>query len=236
MHVRRDRPLLARERFDFALVLTAVMLAAVAATCASCASAAIAPALRSPREQHAAGVLIKVACASASEGAISVHLHYGSGVIVGDHEVLTAGHVAHCDDNEVMAMTVDPGDGTDRDAELDVLVPRADVARITVGADLSKWFTPVRIGPVPQVGDRVCEVSAAPRWTYRCGVAQIPEEGTSDGDVHIEMTTEFGNSGSALYDADGNLVAIVVMVQFCQAKLPCVGEASSLAAYPWLIP
>ncbi len=226
-----------QQRLRFAATVSGLMLVALAATCSACLFRGTDPA-RSPAEQHDTTAKINVACAQLDDDYIPIKIsaHTGSGVLVGDHLIVTALHVAHCADNEIMAMVVDMGDGKTHEATLEIALPESDVARIHVADDLGHWLVPVTIGPVPKLGDRVCESAARPRWTYRCGTVQPSEGDGADGDILIDMTTEFGNSGSALYNARGQLIGIVVALEMCQGSMQCVGAASSLAAYPWLVP
>lgn len=238
MHQQPER-LTLRQRIRFAAVLSGILLIALAATCGSCAGATyLRPATRTAAEQHNAAVDIEVACGTLDENlaVVSVSEHVGSGVVVGKHEILTAEHVAHCSENEVMAMFVDPGDGELHAATVDIILPYSDIARIHVEDDLSHWLTPISIGPMPKVGDRVCEAASNPRETYRCLTAQMPRPGTKDGDIQLDGYLEFGNSGAPLSNDRGQLVGIVVMLSTCQAGAQCVGYASSLAGREWLIP
>ena len=228
-----------RARFYATLGVLALAITAVA-TCGACG---IMPATRTPQQQHNASVQITVFCMPVDEdghpridvdsGLPTVSEHFGSGTLVSAHEVLTAAHVPHCPEGDAEIMAVDVGDGAQHQASVDVLLPAADIARVHVEDDLGTWFTPLRVGPIPQVGDRVCAASAAPRNMYRCWTAQArrADPGPS-ADIDLDGWTEFGESGSGLFDDSGRLIGVVVSLTTCQEHLQCLGHATSVAAYP----
>ena len=230
------------ERTHFALTLVALGMVAVVATCSCAGSFALNA--RSPAQQHQSSVKITVYCMPVTEdgeptidalGLPIINGHYGSGTLLSAHEVLTAAHVQHCPEGNLEIMHVDPGDGKYHLATTDVLLPESDVARIHVDDDLGTWFEPVAIGPLPEIGDRLCAASAAPRSMYRCWTAQQPSS-DADGGIGLDGNTEFGESGSAVFNAHGQLVGVLVALTRCQAGAQCLGHASSVTAYPWLIP
>lgn len=171
----------------------------------------------------------------------------GSGVVVGRHRVLSALHVAECETDfpmplgqpmklrgVLMFMNIDSGDGKEHRAEVAQRFPARDVMSVSVADDLGEYMTPIAIGPEPEVGDKVCEASGSPIWTYRCGLVQPNLTVGRDGDIRFEFKVEHGNSGSGLYDARGRLVGIVVMLRTCEFNEVCEGYASSLYDLPWL--
>jgi hypothetical protein len=220
------------QKLWFALTLNLLLFAALLMSCSSCA-AATHMYRRDVIEQHNAAVKVETTCGDS--------VHWGTGVIVSDEYVLTANHVVQCAIIPGIPLyvppdkiTVDPGDGTKREVSLEMHFdgPERDVARLrTVGSSLEDFSSPVRIGAMPELGDKVCEASAVPRWTYRCGTVQV-----SDGYIRIEMRVEHGNSGSALYNARGELVGIVVQLWLCEGNEFCGGRAAPLQAWPWLVP
>lgn len=207
----------------------AVLVLSVLATCASCASALMPDRLRSPSAQWDASVLIQVSCIP------GIVTQYGSGVVVSKDRVLTAMHVVKCDMGLDPTVTIDPGDGTDRDATVEVLLPDDDIARLRVSADLSDYFHPVEIGPHPAAGERACWTALAPRPTLRCGTTQ-PESAYEMSGIFVDGFVEHGNSGSGMYDSRGRLVGIVVSTLTCQTGVYCLGRAVSLAGREWLVP
>ena len=245
--MRTDPRMTTSDRTRFVLTLVVLGMLAVVATCGSCAGAFWqgSGAARTATEQYNAAVKITVLCMAVDEdglpsidvdtGIPKISTHYGSGTLLSAHEVLTAAHVQHCPEGSIEAMGVDAGDGEQHVATTDVLLPASDVTRLHVDDDMGKWFTPIMIGPLPTIGDRVCAAAAVPREMYRCWTAQnIGDD--PDGNIGLDGFTEFGESGSALFNDHGQLIGVVVMLQHCQQNLQCHGMASSVAKFSWLIP
>jgi S1-C subfamily serine protease len=213
-----------------AAVLNLVLIASLLVSCVSCAT--VPHGTRSVAQQHNAAVRIKVFCGDSG--------HYGTGVIVSKHHILTAHHVAQC---EIMPgvpiyvtpdkVVIDPGDNVEREATVELTLGDGiqDIARLKTEENLSAFMSPITVGPAPAIGDKVCEASAVPRWTYRCGTAQ-----DSDGYIRMEMRTEHGNSGSGLYDAQGRLIGIVVQLWVCEANEFCGGKAAPIQDLRYLVP
>lgn len=226
----QDFPLTGRERVKLAAILAVAGLLVLAA-CSGC----VRHLPRTSLDQDGATVAITVVCVGAGADDLpALAQHYGTGVIVGDHHVLTANHVASGPPGFECVFGINPGDGHMRLAEVQESLPTADIARLRVQESLAAWMSPIVLGPRPTVGDRVCESSAYPRNTYRCGTVMRHQDG-EDGDIRIDMFTEFGNSGSGLYDARGRLVGIVVMTNVCQDGVQCIGFASSLWPRDWML-
>lgn len=199
---------------------------ALLAACSSCAHMAN---LRSSEDQFQALVKIETVCMGNHFG--------GSGVMVSDSEVVTAAHVVTCEMGagitmppESIIVWVTDADGVT--AEVDALVPGADVARLHMKVAKPEYFTGVRIGAPPKIGDKVCEVSGIPRPTYRCGEAQPSEPGY----IKLGFMVENGNSGSGLYNDHGELIGIVTNLLYCQHGQICAGKATALTGYAWLVP
>ncbi len=234
-----DRPLTYADR-----VLLAKACAVIALTAAACGACAP-PGYYSSRAasaQHESSVVVLLACVAHTADGVDVRMYHGSGTIVGAHEVITANHMTSCPTqagdadapNALMAVSVD---GEDRHAATpDVLLPSSDVARLHVDDPLDDGTNPVAIGPMPLVGDVVCEAAATPDWTRRCGIVQPTAKEGRDGDIRVDFKVEHGNSGSGLYDSEGRLVGVVVMLKFCEYQDVCQGYASSLWDRPWLVP
>lgn len=199
-----DPLLTPRERLRFASYL-AVMGLLVLAACSSCA--AMSSHVRTPVQQHNAAVEIRIACLGLAGDDPGLSMYHGSGVIIDGHRILTAAHVVTCHEGVMVKLTVNPGEGKEYEATVDRLVDGVDVARISVKENLAEYFSPVVIGPRPQLGDTVCTASAVPRVIWRCGLVQVPD---ADGLIKLDMVVEHGQSGSALYDSKGRLVGIVV--------------------------
>lgn len=189
------------------------------------------PPTRYPAKQYDALVQVLTVCPDGKVGT-------GSGVLVAPDVVLTAKHVVTCMPLPPFEIYTPPAkvfvkfteeEGSEGVVEIEL--PQHDVARIRLKEGTTKYFTPISIGPKPGIGDRVCEVSAVPRTTYRCGVVQ------PDGEyIGLDFMVEHGNSGSALYNGAGQLVGIVVQLRYCEGGQICAGRAAPLADYSWLVP
>jgi hypothetical protein len=232
-----QRPFLPR-RGRLRLAILAAVAGAIASllTCGSCVVLRVPEAMhqakvwRNAAEQHNADVRITVDCGA--------HTYGGSGVVVSPTRVLTALHVVTCDgagDNPLPLISIYEGDGSAVMYMIEVALPERDIARLWTFTDAFKAeATPIVVGPVPTVGDRVCIAAAMPNWGYHCYDVQPPEP--NDKDFHIASSViELGNSGAGVYDAQGRLVGIFVTARECSQYL-CVGGVSPLAEDPWLIP
>lgn len=186
--------------------------------------------LRSPSDQFNSTVRINEFCGG--------HSYSGSGVLVSGDLVLTAEHATTCkvagSDAIVKAdaIVVVIEDGVFASAKVDVTLPGVDIARLKLERSFDHYFSDVRVGPPPGLGEKVCESSAAPRETYRCGPAQP----TVPGRITVDFMVEHGNSGSGMYNIQGELVGIITNQYTCENGQICAGFGSALAGYAWLVP
>lgn len=157
----------------------------------------------------------------------------GSGVIVNETRLLTAGHVASTDPGEICSFVAEEADGTVHLVYPSVvLAPSAfDLASMELVSFTEKFHAqPVRFGPVPVLGEIVCSATAHPRREHHCG--QVMKGKAPPGDIRIDMVVEPGNSGSALYNMKHELVGIVVHTYPNRGNGQYVtGGASSLAGH-----
>jgi S1-C subfamily serine protease len=211
---RMDRRLRALTTVGWWLVLTALVLFT---TCC------VHRGTRTIPETHEASVRINVTCFDASGALLQGH---GSGVVVGEHRILTARHVA----SEAGAAagciyTVTTSEG------LTVLAmprrdwPDRDVAELITLDPLP--YTPIKLADAPGAGEVACIVSAYPRFYRRCGAINYYRD-DAPGDVAIDALVEPGNSGSGVYDNRGRLVGITTHLYRCQNGQWCGGKFSSL--------
>ena len=222
-----------RQRSQFALAVAVLVLVALAAACSSCAT--VAALSDNPVPGHnKASVVVGLGCTDEDSGLTARAL--GTGLVVGKHTVLTAAHMVECPDGMAATNAVAGPDGKGHRADVDVTLPGNDVALLTVEDDLSEYLVPVAIGPSPKLGDTVCEIAAWPRPTFRCGLVQSSSVYAHNGDIVVDMFVEHGNSGSPLYDAQGRLVGVVVMLVMCQQDHPCQTAASRVTSRAWIIP
>jgi len=159
---------------------------------------------------------------------------YGSGVIISETSLLTAGHVAEQEDpSDVCSFAVETATGaTYLVYPMTVLASDAvDLARMEIISFTQKFYAPpVRFGAVPQMGDEVCTSVGYPRREQRCGLVMHPDD--PPGDIRMDLTVEPGNSGSGLYDMSGYLVGIVVHTYPNRGNGQYVsGGATSLAGH-----
>jgi hypothetical protein len=124
----------------------------------------------------------------------------GSGVIVGEHRIMTAQHVlGDCAEVEVTTAA-----GRKMLAVRVAMWPD-DVALLAVAETLTERSPRIK-GIRP--GDHGCLIAAAPARARECGTVVVALQ-RYGGIVHTAKTVR-GNSGSGFYDARGHLVGIVV--------------------------
>jgi hypothetical protein len=216
-----------RERLRY-MKKTALLFLVFLSACGACGYVHSENPSRNFKEQMGAAVKITTMCDDGGG--------YGTGVVVSEDRVLTAKHVVDCEDGSEPKVTVDPGDGVERDAYVEILLPYNDVARLRLlNSNLEDYMTPVQIGPRPVFGDKLCIGTAVPRFGYHCGITQ-PDDSKGVGHfVEWDWFTEFGNSGSAVYH-DGKLIGLLDYLKYCQGGYHCVGGITLLEGYEWLIP
>lgn len=229
-----DRRLTRSER-----VRVALFLAIILGICWLCSCATLsAPSLeRRPVDQYTSAVSIKVSCIGQNSAGAYFKLHRGSGVLVTDSLVVTAAHVASCENGEqIFAMTVNaPGSDDEFTAEVDALYLKQDLARVRLMFKRFEGVRPIHIGPLPGLGEVVCAATAVPMWTYRCDRVQPPIGNDSSNSFVFGGMTSFGNSGSGVYDSQGRLVGIVVTAFMCQGQFPCLGGITPLQGLEGLV-
>lgn len=160
---------------------------------------------------------------------------FGTGVAVSSNRVLTARHVVTCDDSGPSKVTVSGTDETEKDVEIEVILPKSDVVRLRLVNDGDKLeYTPVVIGSHPAAGEQVCMAAAVPHWGYHCGLVQ-PDSTDNSGYIEWDWFTEFGNSGSAVYH-NGQLIGLLDALTYCQGGVQCRGFIMPIQDYKWLIP
>lgn len=171
-------------------------------------------------------VSITLTCVSPTGG---VYGGYGSGVIVNDHTVLTAAHVAVDDDDEVCIRTATMANGKSYTlAPGKARVDRDLASLVTVLDTFDPTYTVV-YGPPPPFGSRVCSMTAYPKILWRCGETQMPTD--APGDLYHTITTEGGNSGSGVYDERGRLVGIITHRWSCGNGQYCGGKMATVDGY-----
>lgn len=181
---------------------------------------------RTPDGQAMTAVEVVSAC-PVQDGRLVVS--FGSGVIVSPRVALTAAHVVRCNGDTHAAIVVRyPGGEVKARAVL--LDLDGDVARLELAGPLR--VEPARIGPPPDIDDRVCLVASVPARGRRCGV--VERYAAPPGNVRHDALTLPGNSGSGVYDEAGRLVGIVTHYSRCPNGQFCGGAFTSLEGRAWM--
>lgn len=178
--------------------------------CGACLSTVQRPrATEYPRRQAAAAVRIASVCGDVTTNA--------SGVIVGTRTLLTAYHaVSHCENPTVVMIT---WDGHLRMGFVRWFSPIVDLAEVTViGGTLG---LPVKTAQLKS--STVCTVTGYPDRSRICG--QVEESNVLE--FKFSSKTIPGNSGSGVWDLEGNLVGIVTRWRQCADGSNCGGIAST---------
>jgi len=184
-------------------------------------------ALAQLHDEYDAAVKIEAHCVVEKDGVFSMSGWYGSGVVVDQRHVLTAGHVATADEHEICSFVATDSAGTKRIIAPLVIDAKLDLASMRLQDDQPDFApTHVHFGIKPLRGSIVCASPAFPRSAHKCGEVQPYVE--APGDIVMGIIVEPGNSGSALYDEYGHLVGIVTHLLYCQNHQWCAGKAASL--------
>jgi S1-C subfamily serine protease len=210
--------------------------------CVACASNAHDPGI--PRAREAQGlstVRVDAMCivldpfSDGDTPKIPDSIAFGSGmatgVIVSNRHILTANHAVACP--EIPYVTVVFPDGHRRRTMVIREDVKLDLALLEVqSADPIPGAYPPTIGSV-QPGDPVCSVTAAPTWGWNCGTVDKFYDRSKKGDIGFRAHIAPGNSGSGLYDIEGRLVGITVMMAHDSDQY---SFATSLNDHRWMLP
>lgn len=175
---------------------------------------------RTAAEQTESAVKIELACvagdAFSGSRALSINMGAGSGVIIATGSVLTVAHVVECDGASLIHVVT--ASGSKYEATVLVLDKSRDYARLSVPGIHA--VNSAVIGAV-KPGDDVCVVPAHPYRSTSCGkLVKRQWQHVENGIVDLWSTarTVPGNSGSAMYNAAGELVGLATN------KLPCITD------------
>jgi hypothetical protein len=102
------------------------------------------------------------------------------------------------------------------------------VLRLSIAQDPWPAFG-VRFGVAPPLGTTVCAAPSRPVHVHKCG--EVYPYTKPPGDISFGIIVEPGNSGSGVYNEDGELVGIVTALRPCANKQWCAGYATSLATH-----
>lgn len=150
----------------------------------------------------------------------------GTGVIVNDHTVLTAAHIAEDPPGTACLRSARMVNGRRYALIHGKTLPGRDLASLVTVLETFSPTYPIVYGPPPAFGERVCSMTAYPRALWRCGEAQTAEE--PPGDLSHTIVTEGGNSGSGVYDTRGRLVGIITHRWSCSNGQYCGGRMATL--------
>lgn len=175
------------------LLLLMVGLGAIVGACAGCITGR-ARSFTSRIEQYDRSVQVTSVCGTVR--------HDGSGVIINNHQVLTAFHVIGCA-NAVVTVTL--FNGREIQGFVDTFDKRADLARVRLEHSPGA-FAPVTVART-YVGDTICFQPRLPNDSRGCGV--VTRVSDRPNGIEHDALSRGGNSGSGVYDRRGRLVGIV---------------------------
>lgn len=134
----------------------------------------------------------------------------GSGILVGAHTVLTAGHVIGCHDGKVPSKVSVLRGKEELAASITHVDTEHDLGVLTLMQDLPD-VPRVTLAP-PSEGHALCFLPAYPVRKRHCGLLTQVEDyqvGAQVVNLHLLMPVVPGNSGSGLWTSDGFLVGVV---------------------------
>lgn len=177
-------------------------------------------------QQYEASVEITVTCLKPDMNVVG---WFGSGVIIDNERVLTAGHVANAE-GAMCSYQVETWRGEKRFMFVEKIDKATDLAVMRLSVAQEPLPNPhVRFGVEPRIGDIVCSAPSHPLHMRKCG--EVQPYTSVPGDIHFGAIVEPGNSGAGLYNEDGDLVGITVMLRRCANGQWCSGLATSLATH-----
>ncbi len=156
-----------------------------------------------------------------------VYVSYGSGVIVNDHTILTAAHVAADTKGMVCIRSATMSNGSTYMLLPHKALPAQDLASLQTVYQRFAPTHPVELGSPPAYGSRVCAMVAFPYVLWRCGETQRPV--SPPGDLVHTIIIDSGNSGAGVYDTQGRLFGIITHRWSCANGQICGGKLATLA-------
>ena len=181
---------------------------------------------RSAQVALESSVLITTTCVM-EDGSVSTWL--GSGVVVNNHTVFTAAHIAEDPPGAVCVRRATMVNDKSYLLAPGVTLPERDLASLHTVLEKFDPTHPITHGPAPEYGARVCSTTAYPRFLRMCGDVQMKAD--PPGDLAHTIITEGGNSGSGVYDARGRLVGIITHRWSCFNGQLCGGKLATLEGY-----
>lgn len=220
-------------RFRYVALLGSWIVVLLIAMLTMCSCGNALPPIKQPEhaqprmvlEQERATVRIKTYCG------------VGSGVLVAPDEVLTAWHVVTCTVKDYKGLPVKrrapklvidtkdaDGDTTYTGAVIAADVPR-DLARVKLSAPVALFIEPPTYAHARESDEeRTCIAHAEPEFGRTCGYVEDTDYPDPRTAITFSTPVWFGNSGSGVYDADGNLVGIVTAMRWCDKAAQALWE------------
>ncbi len=154
--------------------------------------------------------------------------YLATGALLNDSEVLTARHATQCANDVEPFAWVGMVQGSDKQVklrrEMMAYGPNGDVARLVGAAgSFEAGPTPV-VGDQPRKGDQVCWRHAWPSLGKTCGAVIS----LGNGLIYIDEPAVQGNSGSAVYDAGGRVVGVLIRGDIDEKTGQFIGPAAAV--------
>lgn len=148
----------------------------------------------------------------------------GSGTLLDATHALTAFHVVDCavsEETVSLANSVEVlvTDGRRIPATFYRLDPSRDLAVLLLAHPGPEGVKPALVSRVVANGQMVCAFVTLPEPEVKCMLAKKGQADRRYGDVLLLSETIWhGNSGAAIYNADGELVSVVTRFLWCSAE------------------
>lgn len=208
--------------WGLAVGLWVFLLSTLVAQC-GCTHASILDGHRAPLQRFEQAVRIEETCTNG----VSLYRSYGSGVIVAPYVLLTAAHVATAQPGFACLWFASMIHGKRYMIVPDTAIREWDLASMRSVLEPFDPTYAVAYGPAPEFASHICAAPAFPQWLHRCGDVQTYSD--PPGDMQNTIVTEPGNSGSGVYNDDGQLVGIVTHLWTCTGGTQiCGGRAAIL--------
>jgi S1-C subfamily serine protease len=175
---------------------------------------------RAPMQRFEQAVQIQISCVEGTKA----YRSFGTGVIVNSRTLFTAAHVGALRPGAVCVWVAVMSHGRRYMVTPYVSIPKVDLASMRSVEPFAPTY-PVTFGR-PAFAKHVCAATAFPMWMHRCGDVQTTEP--PPGDLAHTIIVEPGNSGSGVYNDDGELIGVITHLTTCVNGQICGGRAATL--------